>query len=82
MTPDVLFWFYKDFQICRDRLKKLRKLNKNIRIYALYGGPLPEASKALTYIYDLVDDYYVYPHEKQPRWKWKHGDQMIASVYG
>lgn len=81
MTPDVLFWFYKDFKICKARLKRLRRLNRNARIYALYGGSLSEAPKALTYISDLVDDYYVYPYEKDPQWKWRHGDQMIASWY-
>jgi hypothetical protein len=78
MKPDVLFWFYKDFEICKERLQRLRKLNTGVRVFALYGGSLLEANAAENALHGLVDDFYVYPEEKNSRWKWKHGDQMIA----
>lgn len=81
MKPDVLFWFYKDFETCRERLENLRNLNEDIRIFALYGGPLPEAGNARDAVHDLVDDFYAYPYAKDSEWKWRHGDQLIATWY-
>jgi len=81
MKPDVLFWFYKDFEICHERLERLRRLNEGVRIYALFGGPISDAEKAKNAIHKLIDDFYVYPHKKDAKWKWQHGDQMIATWY-
>jgi len=81
MKPDVLFWFYKDFDTCRERLLRLRSLNEGVRIFALYGGSLLETDMARHAIEALVDDFYFYPHEKDSAWKWRHGDQMIALWY-
>lgn len=81
MKTDVLFWFYKDFAVCRERIKSLRTLNDDVSVFALYGGPLAEAKAAENAVHDLVDDFYAYPHEKDTYWKWKHGDQLISSWY-
>jgi hypothetical protein len=81
MKPDVLFWFYKDFETCRERLQRLRKRNEGVRVFALYGGPLLEAEIAQNVLHKWVDDFYVYPQEKNSYWKWKHGDQMITTWY-
>ena len=81
MIPDVLFWFYKDFDTCQKRLQRLRRLNQDIHIFALYGGDPDDADTAQNAIQEWVDDFYVYPYEKDPKWKWKHGDQMMATWY-
>jgi len=81
MKPDVLFWFYKNFHVCEERLRRLRNFDEDIRVYALYGGPLSEAEKAESILGQWVDDFYVYHHDRGTRWKWKHGDQMIAAWY-
>lgn len=81
MKPDVLFLFHKDFETCREKLQRLRKLNKGVRVFALYGGPLLEAEIAQDVLHKLVDDFYVYPQEKDPYWKREHGDQMITAWY-
>lgn len=81
MKSDVLFWFYKDFEICRERLQRLRRFNKGLRVFALYGGPPLEAETARHTLHKLVDDFYVYSKDKDSQWKWKHGDQMIATWY-
>ncbi len=78
---DILFWFYKDFEICRERLEQLRGLNKDIKIFALYGGALEEEQGARNSLADIVDDFYYFPHEKAPDWKWKHGDQLIVDWF-
>lgn len=79
MTPDILFWFYKEFDLCRVRVSQLRRLNPEVRIYALYGGPIEQVSAASLALADLVDDLYVYPERREPKWKWRHGDQLIAA---
>lgn len=81
MKPDVLFWFYAKFDICRERLHRLRKFNEDVRVFALYGGSLLEAEIAQNAVCGLVDDFYAYPHEKDSNWKWEHGDQIIATWY-
>lgn len=81
MTPDVLFWFYKNFDVCEERLRRLRNFNEDVRVFALYGGPLSEAEKAKSTLARWVDDFYIYPDERDAKWKWKHGDQMIAAWF-
>lgn len=81
MRPDVLFWFYKEFAICRERLLHLRALNDDIRIFALYGGPLDQAPAARDEVGDLVDDFYAFQPDRDSRWKWINGDRMIVQWY-
>jgi len=81
MKPSVLFWFYKDFDVCKERLRKLRVLNPEVTVFALYGGMAGDIPAAQAALLGLVDDFYAYPHAKDPKWKWKHGDQLIATWY-
>jgi len=81
MTPDVLFWFYKDFGTCRSRLQDLREQNAGIRVFALYGGPLSKSERARIMVGDLVDDFYAFPEKRTSKWKWRNGDQLIARWY-
>lgn len=81
MKIDVLFFFHKNFKTCRRNLKTLRKLNEDLRVFALYGGPLSEANKARNVLQNLVDDFYVYMNEKDPHWKWKNGDQIVTEWF-
>ncbi len=74
----MLFLFHKEFGICRANLKRLRKLNSDIKVYALYGGPISESDNARIAIQDIVDDFYVFEPNRDPIWKWKHLDQMTA----
>ena len=78
---DVLFLFHKNFRVCRKNLIRLRNLNENLRVFALYGGPLSEANRARKTFQNLVDDFYVYKYEKDPIWKWKNLDQMVATWF-
>jgi len=40
MKLAVLFWFYKEPEICHNRLEILRQHNPTVPIYGLYGGDL------------------------------------------
>ena len=81
MKPDVLFWFYKDYDTCRERLVRLRRLNPEVQVFALFGGPPAEAPAARDALGQYFDDFYAFPEEREPRWKWQHGDQLIAAWY-
>lgn len=81
MTPAVLFWFYKDFEVCRERLLRLRRFDPGARVFALYGGPLGRVDAARDAVSEFVDDFYAYPKIRQSEWKWRHGDQLIADWY-
>lgn len=78
MTPHILFWFYRDFDVCRERLGCVRRFNPDVRIYGLFGGPLDQADAAQRATGELIDDLYIYPEPRSPEWKWRHGDQLIA----
>ena len=81
MTPDVLFWFYKDFETCESRLRSLRRLNKSVRVYGLYGGPLSKADEARKRLAEWLDDFYAFPEDSEAKWKWKNGDKVLATWY-
>lgn len=78
MTPAVLFWFYRDFEICQERLRLLRSHDPAARVFSLYGGPLDRTHEARAAVGEFVDDFWAYPYVRQPAWKWRHGDQLIA----
>jgi hypothetical protein len=50
-------------------------------VFALFGGMAGDIPAAQAALLGLVDDFYAYPHAKDPKWKWKHGDQLIATWY-
>lgn len=76
----ILFWFYKEPEICKNRLEILRKYNLDMKIYGLYGGQQDEAKKFKQYLGKYLDDFYVSP-SKDPKWKWINGDLMILDWY-
>ena len=78
MKLAILFWIYKDLAICVERAKRLRRLNKGVPIYVLFGGDLAEADRFAEGLGGLVDDFYAFPRAETPTWKWLQGDQLIS----
>ncbi|MDX2114305.1 MAG: hypothetical protein SFZ24_01620 [Planctomycetota bacterium] len=78
MQPAVLFWFYKRFDVSRERLGLLRAMNPGAAIFALFGGAPNDTDAARACTDGLADDFWCYPEPHDPRWKWRHGDQLIA----
>lgn len=79
MKLALLFWFYKEFRICRGRLRLLRRLNPGVAIFGLYGGPVGDAENARRRLGPLLDDFYAYAGEEDAPWKWRHGDLLVAA---
>jgi hypothetical protein len=78
MNLAVLFWFYKDVDICRNRLKLLRKHNPALPIFGLYGGAPGETGRYEQALAPLLDDFFACFTEKDADWKWRNGDVAIA----
>lgn len=80
MKLAILFWFYKEPEICENRLQILKKQNPDLKIYGLYGGDINEAEKYRKQLGQYLDDLYVSPYEDSD-WKWINGDLMILDWF-
>lgn len=77
----ILFWFYKDLGVCRNRLRLLRANNPTTKIFGLFGGDISNAELFREGLNELLDDFYSYSDPKSPEWKWKNGDLLITDWY-
>lgn len=80
MKLAILFWFYKEPEVCANRLELLKRTNPGLKIYGLYGGPQKQASLFRKELGDYLDDFYVSPF-RSPDWKWINGDLVILDWY-
>jgi hypothetical protein len=81
MKLAILFWFYKNPQICKNRLEILRKYNPNTPIYGLYGGNLNQQEHFYVALGQYLDDFYTFDRDRDSFWKWKYGDLLITDWY-
>ncbi len=82
MKLAILFWFYKEPEICLNHLKLLKKHNPNSKIFGLYGGAKEDAGKYKKKLNDYLDDFHVSKLCDKPRdYKWIHGDLMLLDWY-
>jgi len=82
MKLATLFWFYKEPEICLNKLKLVRKFNPGIKIFGLFGGNKKEAGKYVSKFGDYLDDFYISNLCDKPKdYKWLHGDLMVEDWY-
>ncbi|HAX77128.1 MAG TPA: hypothetical protein DCY88_15160 [Cyanobacteria bacterium UBA11372] len=81
MKLAILFWFYKEPEICKNRLEIIRQSNPNISIYGLYGGDLADAERHRLVLDPYLDDFYAFPENKDSLWKWLQGDLLLTHWY-
>ncbi|QZZ22089.1 hypothetical protein J5X98_06730 [Leptothermofonsia sichuanensis E412] len=81
MKLAILFWFYKEPEICKNRLELLRQSNPETPIYGLYGGDLKSVDQYKPLLTDYLDDLYIFTSHTDPLWKWLQGDLMITQWY-
>lgn len=81
MELSILFWFYKEPEICKNRLEILRQNNPNTFIYGLYGGELDTIDDFKFLLGEYLDDFYAFTVNKDPTWKWLQGDLMLSHWY-
>jgi hypothetical protein len=77
----ILFWFYKEPDICKNRLELLRQYNPTIPIYGVYGGDLAAVDQYKLQLNQYLDDFYAFTEDKDSLWKWLQGDLMLAHWY-
>ncbi|EKQ68637.1 hypothetical protein OsccyDRAFT_3175 [Leptolyngbyaceae cyanobacterium JSC-12] len=78
MKLAILFWFYKQPNVCKNRLELLRQYNPHVPIYGLYGGDPATAEQYQALLGEYLDDFYVFKENKDSLWKWLQGDLMIT----
>lgn len=82
MQLAILFWFYKEPEICLNRIRLIRKYNPNSKIFGLYGGNKKDAKKYEAKLSGYLDNFYVSNLCDGTRnYKWLHGDLMILDWY-
>ena len=77
----ILFWFYKDAEVCQNRIRHLRRNNRGTPIYGLFGGTSDDEASFHDQLGSLLDDFWSFPDEVDGNWKWQHGDALIARWY-
>lgn len=77
----ILFWYYKEPDICVDRVRLLRRLNPGIRIYGLYGGNLADFAAYQTALAPWLDHNWMFQGDLDAQWKWRHRDRLISLWY-
>jgi hypothetical protein len=74
----VLFWFYRDLPICRNRLDLLRRDNPDTQIFGLYGGSARDRERFRAALAPQLDDFWSFDKDVTSKWKWLNGDLMLA----
>lgn len=80
MQLAILFWFYKELDVCKNRLELLKKHNPGVKIYGLFGGKEEEAPLYQKELSSFLDDFYTSPFT-DPDWKWLHGDLVLLDWF-
>ena len=81
MPLAVLFWFYRDAALCRNRLRLLRRRNRDVAVYGLYGGPPEQRATFARSLSPLLDDFWAFPDDADASWKWRNGDLVLTRWY-
>lgn len=80
MKIAILFWFYKEPEVCKNHLALLKKNNPNLYIFGLFGGKQEEVEIYQKILEPHLDDFYTSPFT-DPYWKWINGDLMILDWF-
>jgi hypothetical protein len=77
----ILFWFYRDVTLCRNRLDLLRRESPDAAIYGLYGGPAEDVERFRSALESHLDDFWAFDAPVSSKWKWLHGDLMLVEWF-
>jgi len=80
MKRIVLFRFHKNFTVCENRLRLLRRYNPGIEIFGLYGGAERGFQRAQRQLSPHMDGLYCISG-KSEQWKWKNSDLAVRLWY-
>lgn len=77
----VLFWCYRDLPVCQNRLDQLRRHSPGVAIFGVYGGDPAGAERFRRGLGDRLDDFWAFERPASAKWKWRHGDLMLAEWF-
>jgi len=80
MKLALLFFFYKDIDVCRNRLQLLKQYNPDSKIFGLYGGPKEEEDMFKEELKAYFDDFYSLAG-LDGFWIWIHNDLSMLKWY-
>ena len=60
MKLAILFWFYKEPEICKNRLELLKKYNSDLKIFGLYGGGKFQTEKEQKQIGGKLHEFFFF----------------------
>lgn len=81
MKRGVLFRFHKEFEVCRNRVEILRKLNPTMLIYPMYGGSKENLDPAKSFCREAGLEPFYEVKSDDLIWKWKNGDLQIQQWF-
>ncbi|MFA5155576.1 MAG: hypothetical protein WC453_04035 [Patescibacteria group bacterium] len=82
MKLAVLFWFYKEPDICLNHLQLIKKHNPRLKIFGLFGGDRKQARIYRRKLAAYLDEFYISSYSHRPgAWKWINGDLLILDWY-
>lgn len=83
MKLALLFSCYTELDITKKRLKRLRRMNRGLPIYVLYGGRSAGAELFEETLSPFADDFYVFEgaDSRPPSWKWQNQDAIITEWF-
>ncbi len=81
MNLAILFWFYKEPEVCENRLRILKKYNPDLKVFGLYGGNKDAVHEYQDRLAGYLNDFYVFTANSDEDWKWINGDLMILDWY-
>jgi hypothetical protein len=76
----ILFWFYKELDVCDNRLELLQRHNGDLRVYGLFGGEEADAGAFEARLGGRLADFYVAPPADR-QWNWLNGDLMLLNWF-
>lgn len=76
MLSRVIFRYHKDFDVCIQNLKNLRRMNPDVPIDGLYGGDIAAFKDIPLELTNLLTTNWCIPVD-DPFYKWKNGDLCV-----
>ncbi len=80
MKRIILFRFHTDVDICKDRLRLLKKYNPEVMIFGLFGGPEKDLTRFQEILKPYLESIYCI-RGKSSDWKRTHGDLAMKLWY-
>lgn len=80
MDKAIIFWFYKEIDVCLNRLEIIKKYNPDLKIFGLYGWDKKNEKEYKNKLWEYFDDFYTIENQDSYR-KWAYGDLALQEWF-